>query len=69
MIRVDEARKPTGVLAGAEPEHTVRGFAVATAPAALLVQALERLAERVMEHEADIRVIDPKAEGGCAADN
>ncbi len=58
-----------GDVSRAEKEQAVAGQAVAAGPAGLLIIALDVLRQVVVQDPADIRLVDPHAEGDGRADN
>ena len=54
---------------GVEQKQAARGPAVAARPARLLVVGLEAAGQVVVDHEADVGLVDPHAEGGGGHDD
>ena len=56
-------------VAGAEEQHAFAGQSVAARAAGFLVVALDVFRQVVVDHEADVRLVDPHAEGDGRADH
>ena len=62
IAAVEEEELDVAVLGQVE-EHAARRLAVAAGAAGFLVVGLERARQVVVEDEADVRLVDPQAEG------